>query len=219
MPKDDKSQSPSPPPRSLRSSSKEHHVSPAKPRSRSRSSELSIKRARSWSPRRDRSFSPRRRNSETFRDTGHAGREYDDRRLHVANLDVDTSKKDMEQVFGKYGPLKEIWLARSVPAFAFVIYRDRLDTLEALRKADRREICGRTIRVTIAHRSYHIERKGFGVDKIRNRFHCGDSQYDSRDFHHTSGYKRLSNFKGRFRLRGRYRPRGFYDDRRYENRK
>ena len=171
MPKDDKSQSPSPPPRSLRSLSKERHLSPAKARSRSRSSELSLKRARSWSPRRDRSFSPRRRNSETFRDTGHAGREYDDRRLHVANLDVDTSKKDMEQVFGKYGPLKEIWLARSVPAFAFVIYRDRLDTLEALRKADRREICGRTIRVTIAHKSYPIERKGFGVDKTRNRFH------------------------------------------------
>ena len=95
MPKDDKSQSPSPPPKSLISSFKEHHVSPAKPRSSLRSSELSIKRARSWSPRRDRSFSPRRRNSETFRDTGHAGREYDDRRLHVANLDKETSKKGM----------------------------------------------------------------------------------------------------------------------------
>ena len=55
-------------------------------------------RARSWSPRRGRSFSPRRRNSETKRGSGQAGKEYDDRRLHVANLDVDTSQKDMEQV-------------------------------------------------------------------------------------------------------------------------
>ena len=219
MPKDEKSQSPSPPPGLSRSSSREHYPTPERAISRSRSREISPKRARSWSPRPGRSFSPRRRNSETNRDTVHAGREYDDRRLHVANLDVDTTKKDMEELFGRFGPLKEIWFARSIPAFAFVIYRDRVDTLEALRKADRREVCGRTIRVTIAHKSYPFERRGIGADKIRKCFHCGDSRHISRDCYHGPGHKRHSNFKGRGRSRGRYHSRGFQDERRYENRK
>ena len=248
MPRDEKSQSPSPPPTYSRSSSREKNSTPitsikarsrsrsphfrssgsfsrrkdptpTKARSRSQSREYSRMRARSWSPRRGRSFSPRRRNSETIRDSGQAGKEYDDRRLHVANLDVDTSQRDMEQVFGRFGPLKEIWLARSIPAFAFVIYRDRADTLEALRKADRREICGRTIRVTIAHKSYPFERKGIGNERIRKCFHCGDSRHISRDCYHGPGHKRFPSYKGRGGGRGRYHPRGFQDDRRYDSRK
>ena len=220
MPKNEKSQSPSPPPRSTRSSSREDSKTPTKTQSRSRSRDNARIRARSWSPRPGRSLSPRRRNSETYREPGNnAGREYDDRRLHVANLDVDTTRRDMEQVFGRFGPLKEIWLARSIPAFAFVIYRDRAATLEALHKADRREICGRTIRVTVAHRSYPMERKGIGFDKIRKCFHCGDTRHISRDCYHGPSYKRFLNVKGRGRGRGRYPIRGFQDDRRYDNRK
>ena len=215
MPKKAESQSPSPPPRSMRSSSRSKSRSRSKTRSRSRES-FKI-RARSWSPTiRGRSFSPKRRFSDTFRDSGQAGKEYDDRRLHVANLDIDTCQKDMEQIFGRFGPLKEIWMARSIPCFAFVIYRERKDTLEALRKADGREICGRPVRVTLAHKSHPYERRGGCFSGARERcFHCGGTSHFTRDCWHGVGFKKFSPPRGRGRGRGRYHSRIFQDDRRF----
>ncbi len=39
----------------------------------------------------------------------------------------EARKKDLEKVFMKYGPLKEIWLASYAPIYAFVVFRNRLD--------------------------------------------------------------------------------------------
>ena len=216
MPHKAESHSPSPPPRGDRSSSGSSSTS----KSRSRSRETVQIRARSWSPRRKRSCSPKRRYSEVSRDSGRdAGREYDDRRLHVANLDIDTCQKDMEQLFGRFGPLKEIWMARSIPCFAFVIYRERADTLEALDKADGREICGRPVRVTMAYKPHpHEKRGGGGFERNRRCFHCGDPRHLSRDCFHGFGYKRVSTNRGRGRGRGRHHSRIFHSDRRFNGR-
>ena len=216
MPDKEDSQSPSPPPRSVRSTSRYKSHSMSKTRSRSREN-FQI-RARSWSPKRGRSCSPKRRNSETSRDSKQAGREYDDRRLHVANLDVDTCQKDMEKLFGRFGPLKEIWMARSIPCFAFVIYRERKDTLEALHRADGKEICGRPVRVTMAYKSPPYERRGGGFDNAKRCFHCGDMRHLSRDCYYGYGYKRFPNIRNRGRGRGRYHSRVFQDDRRFDHR-
>ena len=42
-------------------------------------------------------------------------------------MDEECRKADLEEVFMKYGPLKEIWLASYAPYYAFVVYRDRMD--------------------------------------------------------------------------------------------
>ena len=42
-------------------------------------------------------------------------------------MDEECRKADLERVFMKYGPLKEIWLASYAPFYAFVVYRNRLD--------------------------------------------------------------------------------------------
>jgi arginine/serine-rich splicing factor 7 len=41
-------------------------------------------------------------------------------------------------------------MARSVPCFAFIVFRYREDAEDAQRRADGEEICGRRIRVTVA---------------------------------------------------------------------
>ena len=46
---------------------------------------------------------------------------------NVADLDEQCRKADLERVFMKYGPLKEIWLASYAPFYAFVVYRNRID--------------------------------------------------------------------------------------------
>ena len=46
---------------------------------------------------------------------------------NVTDLDEQCRKADLERVFMKYGPLKEIWLASYAPFYAFVVYRNRID--------------------------------------------------------------------------------------------
>ena len=71
-------------------------------------------------------------------------------RLHVADLDSRASKWDLEEIFKRFGPVQEIWMAKSVPCFAFVVFKRKEDAYEACRAADGQDICGRRVRVTMA---------------------------------------------------------------------
>ena len=68
-------------------------------------------------------------------------------RLHVADLDSNAVKRDLEKLFGKYVPMKEIWMAQ---CFAFVVFQYQEDAEEAQHKTDGAEVCGRRVRVTVA---------------------------------------------------------------------
>lgn len=46
------------------------------------------------------------------------------------------SKRDLERVFEKYGRLVEVWQSRTVPAFAFVVFRKDEDASDALKATD-----------------------------------------------------------------------------------
>merc|ERR1712241_228226 len=153
-------------------------------RSRSRSKSRDRKKSRSRSPARRRRSRSRDSRSRS-RSGGRGGRgggdnwSFDDHndddgyRLHVAALDSNAGKRDLEKLFGKYGPLKEIWMARSVPCFAFVVYRYREDAEEGQRKADGSEVCGRRIRVTVARpRTRGRGRRGF--DPGMRCYQCGE---------------------------------------------
>merc|ERR1719205_215563 len=117
-----------------------------KSKSRSRSKPTNNRRSRS----RRRSTS-RRRRSGSRRTSGPRIRSRSPRRspenndgyrLHVADLDEECRKADLEEVFMKYGPLKEIWLASYAPYYAFVVYRDRMDAQDACEGADGVRIAG-----------------------------------------------------------------------------
>eukprot|EP00096_Caligus_rogercresseyi_P010444 TRINITY_DN380_c1_g1_i5.p1 TRINITY_DN380_c1_g1~~TRINITY_DN380_c1_g1_i5.p1 ORF type:complete len:333 (+),score=76.31 TRINITY_DN380_c1_g1_i5:131-1129(+) len=174
------------------------------PRSRSSS------RDRSRRSRKDRSSSPRRHRSGRHRSPQE---DEDGYRIHVADLDVSASKRDMEKVFGKFGPLKEIWMARSVPCFAFCVFRYREDAEDAVRTSDGTEVSGRRIRVTHARpRTKGRGRRGFNPNM--RCYQCGDRGHFSRDCPDTKyGYKRPPS--------PRYGRRGDSDrhyDRGYESR-
>ena len=188
-----KSRSKSPPKRKNRS------------RSRSRSRQRSSRRRNSRSGSRDNNgddYSRRRSgggDSEGFNDA-------EGYRLHVADLDPDADKRDLERIFGKYGPLKEIWMARSIPCFAFIVFRYREDAEDAQRKADGIEVCGRRMRVTIARPrtrnrtsmdrrddrrdSFDRDRRSFDTSNSKC-YQCGERGHFSRDCPDTKyGYKR-----------------------------
>eukprot|EP00095_Tigriopus_kingsejongensis_P005047 snap_masked-scaffold375_size191602-processed-gene-0.22 protein:Tk05047 transcript:snap_masked-scaffold375_size191602-processed-gene-0.22-mRNA-1 annotation:"splicing arginine serine-rich 7" len=149
-------------------------------KSKSRSRSHSRKRSRSRSRSRRRSRSRERRSRTRSNDRRDRSPSDDGYRLHVADLEANASKRDIEKVFGKYGPLKEIWMARSVPCFAFIVYRHKDDAEEASRMADGVDIAGRRIRVSFARpRTKGHGRRSF--DPNMRCYQCGDRGHFSRD--------------------------------------
>lgn len=55
-------------------------------------------------------------------------------RVHVADLGIDCSQKEIEKVFSKFGELGEVWLARNPPCFAFIVFKSKSDGEEAIKE-------------------------------------------------------------------------------------
>lgn len=57
-------------------------------------------------------------------------------KVYVGNLGNNASKHEVESSFSKYGPLKNVWIARNPPGFAFVEFEDLRDAEDAVRGLD-----------------------------------------------------------------------------------
>lgn len=60
------------------------------------------------------------------------------------------SKHEIESAFNKYGTLRNVWVARNPPGFAFVEYNDHRDAEDAVRALDGTRVCGSRIRVEMS---------------------------------------------------------------------
>jgi len=60
-------------------------------------------------------------------------------KVFVGNLRRSVGKDEMEDVFGKFGEVLFIWLARDPPGFAFVTFADEDDARDACDKLNGRE--------------------------------------------------------------------------------
>ncbi|KAG0720808.1 Serine/arginine-rich splicing factor 7 [Chionoecetes opilio] len=172
-----------------RSRSKRRSRSRKRSRSRSRSfTSRSRRKSRSRSRKRSRSRSRRRSRS---RSRSRSGTPVDGARLHVAELDVDTRKRDLERVFEKYGRLREIWMARNPPCFAFVVYAHQKDADRALKETDGITIGHCRIKVTQARPRVRGGRMRGGYDPNLRCYQCGELGHFSRNCTDTKfGYKR-----------------------------
>lgn len=54
-------------------------------------------------------------------------------KVYVGNLGSNASKDEVESTFKKYGPLKNVWIARNPPGFAFIEFDDPRDAEDAVR--------------------------------------------------------------------------------------
>lgn len=57
-------------------------------------------------------------------------------KVYVGNLGNSASKHEIESAFSKYGPLRNVWVARKPPGFAFVEFEDPRDAEDAVRGLD-----------------------------------------------------------------------------------
>jgi len=100
-----------------------------------------------------RDFSPRRRD-RSDRSSNNAMprfREWDLKcKVYVGNLGSSCSKTEIESAFNKYGSLRNVWVARNPPGFAFVEFEDSRDAEDAVRALDGTRVAGTRIRVEMS---------------------------------------------------------------------
>ena len=63
-------------------------------------------------------------------------------KVYIGNLGNNASKYEIEDAFGKYGPLRNVWVARNPPGFAFVEFEDARDAEDSVRGLDGTRVCG-----------------------------------------------------------------------------
>lgn len=71
-------------------------------------------------------------------------------KVYVGNLGRNGDKDELWNDFSKFGKVRDVWVARNPPGFAFVEFEEALDASDAVRELDGRSLCGRTARVEIS---------------------------------------------------------------------
>ncbi|XP_041460437.1 serine/arginine-rich splicing factor 3-like [Lytechinus variegatus] len=109
-------------------------------------------------------------------------------KVYIGNLGESANKSEIERLFGTFGSLKSVWIARNPPGFAFVEYDDPRDASDAVKDMDSRTICGERARVELA-RGESRRRGGGGGRGFRggNRGHSRGDRYNSGDYGNFGG--------------------------------
>jgi len=95
-----------------------------------------------------------------------------DCKVYVGELGNNARREELETAFGRFGPLKNVWVARNPPGFAFVMFEHPRDARDAVRNLDGKHLCGRRVKVELSTgKSRHENRDGFrgGGDRYNDR--------------------------------------------------
>jgi len=90
-------------------------------------------------------------------------------KIFIGGLRDDANRYDIEDVFRKYGPVRDVWVARKPPGFAFVEMEDPRDAKDASRSLDGTRICGARCRVEMSDPGKRRGRGGSDRDGDRRR--------------------------------------------------
>jgi splicing factor, arginine/serine-rich 7 len=101
-----------------------------------------------------------------------------DAKVYVGDLGNNASKQELEDSFGYYGPLRNVWVARNPPGFAFVEFEDARDAEDSVRGLDGRTVCGRRCRVELS--TGKTARFRSDSERDRDRSERGDRSERSR---------------------------------------
>ncbi|CAI9744134.1 arginine-rich splicing factor 7-like [Octopus vulgaris] len=110
-------------------------------------------------------------------------------RVHVADLGEDPSKRELECVFEKFGKLLEVWVAKSPPCFAFIVYKYREDADAAIKEMDGKLLSGGRIRVSLARPRTRGRRRRVFDPNLRC-YQCGRKGHFFRDCDDSRRYPR-----------------------------
>lgn len=72
-------------------------------------------------------------------------------KVYIGGLSEDANRYDLEDAFTKFGPVKNVWVARRPPGFAFVEMEDARDAEDAARGLDGTRVCGSRVKVEMSN--------------------------------------------------------------------
>jgi len=72
-------------------------------------------------------------------------------KVYIGGLRDDANKYDIEDAFNRYGTVRNVWVARKPPGFAFVEMEDSRDAEDAVRGLDGERICGARVKVEMSN--------------------------------------------------------------------
>lgn len=124
-------------------------------------------------------------------------------RVYVGKLGNNGSRRELEKEFERFGPLRDVWVARNPPGFAFIMFEDPRDAEDACHDMDGRYVCGEKVRVEMARgptRGGRASRLGM-TEKC---YECGRMGHYARACTRRPGY---SNSRDRGDRRRRSRSR------------
>ncbi|XP_037070126.1 serine/arginine-rich splicing factor 7-like isoform X2 [Pollicipes pollicipes] len=116
-----------------------------------------------------------------------------DCKVYVGDLGSNASQTELEDAFSYYGPLKNVWVARNPPGFAFVEFEDPRDARDSVRGLDGRTVCNRRITVEMStgrsrsrgtgswRGTVGTGRYGRGWDPNDRCYDCGEAGHYSYD--------------------------------------
>ena len=70
----------------------------------------------------------------------------------------------MEEAFIKIGPIRNIWVAKEPPSFAYVEMEDPRDAEDAMKALHNTEICGMRARVEMAKEGFHVKSLNWNLE-------------------------------------------------------
>merc|ERR1719489_710632 len=145
-----------------------------------------------------------------------------DCKVYVGDLPKDASEKELERAFNYFGRLRNVWVARNPPGFAFVEFEDYRDAEDSVKELDGTNICGVRARVELSSGKVRPKpwlRGGRGPSRSDGRrafnpddrcYECGERGHYAYDCSSSSRRKRSysrSYSRSRSRSRGRDRDR------------
>lgn len=76
--------------------------------------------------------------------------EIDECKVYVGDLAKDVQKPELEQVFSRYGDVRDVWIAHNPPGFAFIRFSEPREARRAIRSMNGKIIAGSKIRCEVA---------------------------------------------------------------------